>query len=248
MGAKGSTLTTPADGRCEWCGFSTEDPKPAASHDYSTCRRCSGIVGRRKAAAAGGRRGLASSSSASSRSGGEEEKSGGGEAGGIQLELKVVHLLPFSETLPLSDTAPTESLLLSQYVQPYFSSRRGLYVTAGVRFQINEVDFKVVSCFPPAGLLSDRTQLRCMGQPLHALTELRKLHVLPTAATLTQPLSSSSLFYDYLKPFFNDPGQQHRAHIHTHTAITSGQAGTAQPSHAIRTALHSPRKRQCSRH
>ena len=229
MGAKGSSLTTPADGRCEWCGYSTEDTKPAASHDYSTCRRCSGIVGRRKVTTSSRRGPGTSSSSSASRSSGDDEKGGGSEASGIQLELKVVHLLPFSETLPLSDTAPTESSLLSQYVQPYFSSRRGLYVTSGLRFQINEVDFKVVSCFPPAGLLTDRTQLRCMGQPLHALTELRKLHVLPTAATLTQPLSSSAIFYEYLKPFFNEPSQR------THSAHTvQCMAGDRTPLHATR--------------
>ena len=192
MGAGKSSLTS-IDGRCEWCGAATVDAKQRG--DYSTCSRCSGIVGRRKAT----RRGGSSSSSSSSSRLGEEEKES-------QLPLSLVHLLPFVETLPSSDTAPTEQHLLSQYLTPYFAAHAGTFLTAGQRFQIREVDFKVVATFPPAGLLTPTTRIRCMYPPLHALTELKRLHVLPTAASLPTgsagPPSSQVLFHEHLKPYF----------------------------------------------
>ena len=201
MGARNSSLAT-IDPRCEWCGALTVDAKQRG--DFTICSRCSGVVGRKR----GSRRTGSSSFTSIRLPGGEEEK---GEASLSspsalpQPGLSLVHVLPFAETLPHSDTAYTEGQLLSQFVTPYFTSRMGLYITAGQRYQIHEVDFKITACFPPAGQLTSSTVIRCMcPPPLHALTELKRLHVLPTVASLPPggPIPSQVLFHEYLKPYF----------------------------------------------
>ncbi len=56
---------------------------------------------------------------------------------------------------------------------------------AGTRFQIQEVDFKVISCFPPYGVTSPDTIFRCMNGTISALASVQKIHLLPTASSLS---------------------------------------------------------------
>lgn len=100
-----------------------------------------------------------------------------------------------------------EELLLRDVLVPHFrDTANRTSVQAGSRLQIREIDFKVIACQPPVGVVTGDTRLRCMDPPLHSLSNLKKLHVLPTAASLSwrrdRP-DSKQLFTDYLKPYFS---------------------------------------------
>lgn len=100
-----------------------------------------------------------------------------------------------------------EYLLLQEVLVPHFRDpANSVIVQPGDRMQIRGIDFKVVACHPPTGLITPETRIRCMDPPLHALNTLRKIHVLPTAASLSwrrERPDSKQLFMDYLRPFFS---------------------------------------------
>lgn len=130
----------------------------------------------------------------------------------LKQPLRRMHILPFKETLPVNAPTTTPSVptalssvstsrldekkgapaqqvmneqtLLADYIIPYFTAKTGISVQNGDRFQIKEVDFKVVGCDPPQGYARAHT---------HAHAPLNT-HTLPLAhihATHTEGEGSS---------------------------------------------------------
>jgi hypothetical protein len=129
------------------------------------------------------------------------------------LPLQRIHIVPFLETLPEDLKHPTEEELLEKYLKPYFNNfpnKATTPISAGLRFQINSVDFKVVACHPPVGTVTSSTLLRSMDKPLHALANINKLHVLPCAAAVNErKLDAATIFTDYVKPYFATEPPRH---------------------------------------
>lgn len=181
MGAK-----TSAQVKCPHCAGILESGKT-----YKECPRC-GFVG---------------------PFGGEDQKEGAGGASEPRAApgLQRLTLQPFEETLPddsnFSDTtASDDNELLRNYVSPYFADAkaRRSELTAGERLQIRGVDFKVVACQPPRGVVTARTQFAVNAPALSALATIQRVHMLPVRAGLgSAPADEGKLFEQYLKPYFS---------------------------------------------
>jgi hypothetical protein len=135
-------------------------------------------------------------------------------------QLRSLIVVPFSETLPepasaAANSAPSPEQLLSEcerivvtYLKPFFHSsafsmETKRMVQRGDRFQINEVDFKVVACWPPSGFVSAATEIRS-APSLHALRPINKIHVLPTSASLKDKKLQGQALLQHVSPYFVD--------------------------------------------
>jgi len=136
-----------------------------------------------------------------------------------------VSLKPFEETLP-EDTKFTEATpsmdneLTNNYVQPYLQEHKdSLTLRIGTRLQIKEVDFVVVACKPPVGVVSDDTVASVPFPPLSALREIKRMHVLPLKATLGSSVpNDAKMFEQYIKPYFT----KEERHVQNGQTFTSG--------------------------
>lgn len=122
--------------------------------------------------------------------------------------LRRIHMVPFAETLPerFADSIMYEENAKEQYLDEFFATGRK-FVELGTRFQIKEVDFKVVCTVPPcSGWVDHTTEVRCMDPPVSALCEMSKLHVLPMDASweTEKKYDPQFLFNEVVKPFFTE--------------------------------------------
>jgi len=143
-----------------------------------------------------------------------------------RVPLERIHIAPFFETLPpehqaLQSSLMYESEMVSNYLKEFFDDAAKaadgdgsdpVFVSPGMRFQIKSVDWKVLACFPPVGIVSSKTDIRCMTKPLSAIATIQKLKVLPTLATLPtqlnsagervpRQLSANEVFREYIRPW-----------------------------------------------
>jgi hypothetical protein len=126
------------------------------------------------------------------------------EAAVPRAPLRVVNLLPFRESLPAEEAkGVTETELLERYVRPFAERAAGasLPLRVGQRLKLGGSEFKVTCAIPPVGALAPGTELRATGGVLSAATPLRRLHVLPSLASVSQT-ASRDLFRDFLRGFF----------------------------------------------
>ena len=144
-----------------------------------------------------------------------------------QLPLDRIDICPFYETLPAEHQGIVSSInyeveMLSLYLTAFFQAQaekagtpQGLTLSVGSRLQINSVDWKVLGCYPPLGLVTPRTSIRCMHKPLSAIAQIVKMHVLPVWATLPRETNSdkqievkvpdaNELFRQYIRPWIEE--------------------------------------------
>jgi len=160
----------------------------------------------------------------------ESGSSGSDAAAPVQLPLDRIDLAPFFETLPpehqpLASSISYEDEMLRLYLNEFFAAAAtksqtadALQVSVGTRFQIDGVDWRVLAAYPPTGIVTAKTSVRCMSKPLSAIAALVKMHVLPVLATLPRVLnsdtremepkmpSSDELFREYVRPWIAGAG------------------------------------------
>ncbi|GAB5354361.1 hypothetical protein AAMO2058_000112100 [Amorphochlora amoebiformis] len=124
-------------------------------------------------------------------------------------ELERVALKPFSESLPedikFTEATPSaDNELVNDYVLPYFKElKEELVLEIGSRVQINEVDFEIVACKPPRGIVTPSTIVSVPHPPLNTLRVIERMHVLPLKATLgSSAPNEAKLFDQHIKPYF----------------------------------------------
>ncbi len=125
--------------------------------------------------------------------------------------------------------------LLESHIKPYFAQHKGELIQHNKRFQINEVDFKVVACHPQIGVTTEYTDFR-VGPPISADAPIRKLHLLPMKATLNGvSYAPEQIFKDFVRPMFI--GHEEDVHVMTGDAIVQNgvqfKVFAAQPSSGI---------------
>lgn len=181
----------------------------------------------------------------------DSASSGGSDAAAtVQLPLDRIDLAPFYETLPLEHQPLASSIsyedeMLRLYLNDFFAAAAAksqtadaLQVSVGTRFQIDGVDWRVLAAYPPAGIVTAKTSVRCMSKPLSAIATLSKLHVLPVMATLprapnpdTREMepkmpSADELFREYVRPWIAGVGAAASS-----SSSSSSSAAAAASSH-----------------
>jgi len=162
-------------------------------------------------------------------------------------------LAPFHETLPpehqqLANSINYEEEMLRLYLTDYFQAEGAkagtpdaLQVAVGSRFQIKEVDWRVLGCYPPSGIITPKTSVRCMRKPLSSIAVIQKMHVLPVAATLPlqkgedgnmrpRQLDPNEIFREYLRPWVTSEGGPAAAAAGAAPAAASSRGRSASAS------------------
>jgi len=82
-------------------------------------------------------------------------------------DLKKVHILPIYESLPNSEKDIDEKATFDKYLKTYFSGRQ-VFLSEGLEFKIDGVDFKVVGAEPKEGVVTNETELYAGGGAIKA--------------------------------------------------------------------------------
>eukprot|EP01083_Nonionella_stella_P291221 991006_1 len=115
--------------------------------------------------------------------------------------LKNVHVLPFEEDFTDEKDAISHEMLLNKYVMPYFIEEMPCqYIERGFEFSTSRKSFKVVACFPPKGIVTNKTRVHTLkfGGSERFVTRAHDIHqlsVVPSKASLRdgQPSPNMSL-------------------------------------------------------
>jgi len=83
------------------------------------------------------------------------------------VDVAQIQVLPIYETLPNRDKQLTGAQRISKYLEPYFLGRFQL-VGRGDELDIDGVDWRVVHCDPPRGLVTYKTMIYADGPALKA--------------------------------------------------------------------------------
>jgi len=187
----------PAQALCEYCAVSLKNNVEKHAEGYWYCKRC------------GAQAQIQTGNNNKKKVRVKQDYSPMEEKGDeLQVTVSRLYILPFRETLPSpsnDNDDNSEDYLLKNYLKPFFASQQ-MFVSPGARFQIQDVDFRVVAASPPAGVVTNNTQIRCNGDAPSALQKIVKLHVLPTQASVQRlpegKCEAKTLFADHIRPYF----------------------------------------------
>jgi len=102
--------------------------------------------------------------------------------------------------------------LINRWIKLFFNTESGKIVKTGDTFQYRELEFKILSCYPPEGIVTETTEIFCSEnldtEPLvlKDLCNLEKIHVLPLA--LTTKKSPRQLYNSHVKRFFSEKDEE----------------------------------------
>mmetsp|Transcript_13245 Transcript_13245/g.19792 ORF Transcript_13245/g.19792 Transcript_13245/m.19792 type:complete len:485 (-) Transcript_13245:271-1725(-) len=205
-------MGTKASIKCPNCGAVVEN------ENQKECPRC-GYIGVWKLDVKEGK-----SKSDAAKEGIDGKSRKGKSREGPLPELDLVSLRPFRETLPedvkFTEASPScDNELVTEYIKPYMEDQKEPpQLRIGSRLQIKEIDFEVVACKPPTGIVTNSTTYCVPYPPLTALNEIKRMHVLPIKASLdTGSPNEAKLFENNIKPFFT----QEERHVRQGQTFTS---------------------------
>jgi len=123
-----------------------------------------------------------------------------------RTEISFLRLGIFETSYAICDeNEPSHDTILESYVYPYFQGNP-IRLRAGMRFQANDLDFKVLSLFPPEGVVGSNTQIQLHTETPDSKpqfigndTALHQIHILPSKLTTDHP--PDTLLDNYLKPY-----------------------------------------------
>lgn len=125
---------------------------------------------------------------------------------GRNIPLKSLHVSPFKETLEAEHRELSAEQIAQEYVRPYLLERNGA-IQVGERFQSNEVDFKVIACFPAVGKVDAQTQI-FVEDTISCLESINEVTILPVKESIDGEDEVKDIVSEFIEPFFREETRQ----------------------------------------
>jgi len=113
-------------------------------------------------------------------------------------KVQRLHVLPTASSSGLAENKN----VFEDCVKPFFNVPEPRHISLGETFVSHGIQFKVIACVPPNGIVTQETEIFTDGEPL---LDIDKFHILPIFETLPnrdKNLTPDQRFKKYLEPFF----------------------------------------------
>ena len=164
------------------------------------------------------------------------------------ITIKYINIGPFENGLKSLSSSLTQShdhkeekndeniiisdhYILDNFIKPYFreNEHKNIRMSAGNRFIIKNIGFKIISCYPTNGFITDSTifNLNDNNDQLLILKyrPIKQIHLLPTLSSLSikqkinkiNHIDRDKLYQSYLKPYLR--GNDNSLYIQSHNSL-----------------------------
>ena len=103
--------------------------------------------------------------------------------------IEYCHIAPFDDTLLYSEEKEMDQqYVINSYLIPYFNKNKNMIIRSPYRFKVKNVEFKILSCYPPKGMVSGDTIFHLddkNGNLIKLRFEpIKQIHLLPLKSSI----------------------------------------------------------------